>query len=58
MNNDCTVIFHSNKKWNLVLICYLRFIRSDGKRNAAATAFREAFGKLSILRSFCKQGEL
>ncbi|XP_068696950.1 ATP-dependent DNA helicase RecQ-like [Montipora foliosa] len=30
--------------------------RSDGKRNAAAIAFREAFGKLSTLRSFCKQG--
>ncbi|XP_067056045.1 uncharacterized protein [Acropora muricata] len=30
--------------------------RSAGKRNAAATAFRDAFGKLWILRSFCKQG--
>ena len=58
MNNDCTVIFHFNKKRKLVLICYLRFIRSAGKRNAAATAFCDAFGKLSILRSFCKQGEL
>ena len=33
-------------------------IRSDGKRNAAAIAFREAFGKLSTLRLFCKQGKL